>query len=57
MNKLEENLWCVTVTLPVMGLKRVMTLVRIEDGSFVVSHGQVITDRPAAVLRQVAVAL
>lgn len=36
IEKLEPNLWCVTGTLPGMGLKRVMTLVRSEDGRVVV---------------------
>lgn len=43
IEKLEENLWCVTGTVPGMDLKRVMTLVRRENGSVVV-HSAVALD-------------
>ena len=43
IEKVEENLWCVTGTLPGMALKRVMTLVRLEDGSIVI-HSAIALD-------------
>ena len=43
IEKLEDNLWCVTGTLPGMGLKRVMTLVRLDDGSVVI-HSAIALD-------------
>ncbi len=43
IEKLEENLWCVTGTLPGMALKRVMTLVRLDDGRVIV-HSAVALD-------------
>jgi hypothetical protein len=43
IEKLEENLWYVTGTLPGMSLKRVMTLVRLEDGSIVI-HSAIALD-------------
>jgi hypothetical protein len=43
IEKHEENLWCVTGTLPGMNLKRVMTLVRLEDGAIVV-HSAIALD-------------
>ena len=44
IEKLEENLWCVTGTLPGMGLKRVMTLVRLEDGRAVIHSATALDD-------------
>jgi hypothetical protein len=43
IERIEENLWCVTGTLPGMDLSRVMTLVRREDGSVVV-HSAIALD-------------
>ena len=43
IEKPEENLWCVTGTVPGMALKRVMTLVRLEDGRIVV-HSAIALD-------------
>ena len=43
IEKLEETLWCVTGTLPGMSLKRVMTLVRLDDGSIVI-HSAIALD-------------
>ncbi len=43
IEKLESNLWCVTGTLPGMALRRVMTLVRLEDGRIVV-HSAIALD-------------
>jgi hypothetical protein len=43
IEKLEENLWSVTGTLPGMALKRVMTLVRLDDGGIVV-HSAIALD-------------
>jgi hypothetical protein len=43
IERLEENLWCVTGTLQGMSLKRVMTLVRLGDGRVVV-HSAVALD-------------
>jgi len=43
IDKLEENLWIVKGTLPGMGLKRVMTLVRLEDGRIVI-HSAIALD-------------
>lgn len=43
IEKLEENLWCVTGTLPGMSLKRVMTLIRLDDGRVVV-HSAIALD-------------
>jgi len=45
IDKLEENLWCVTGTLEGMALKRVMTLVRLEDGRVVI-HSAIALDEP-----------
>jgi len=46
--KLEENLWCVRGTLPGMALKRVMTLVRLEDGRIVVHSAVALDDASMA---------
>ncbi len=46
IEKLEENLWIVQGTLPGMALKRVMTLVRLEDGRVVI-HSAVALDEPS----------
>lgn len=43
IDRLESNLWSVTGTLPGMSLKRVMTLVRLGDGSVVI-HSAVALD-------------
>lgn len=43
IEKIEDNLWCVTGTVPGMDLKRVMTLVRLEDGRVVV-HSAIALD-------------
>ena len=43
IQRLEENLWCVTGSLPGMALKRVMTLVRLDDGRIVI-HSAVALD-------------
>jgi hypothetical protein len=44
IEKLEPNLWRVVGTLPGMGLKRVMTLVRLDDGRIVV-HSAIALDQ------------
>ena len=46
IEKLDENLWCVTGSLPGMSLKRVMTLVRLDDGRLVI-HSAVALDEGA----------
>lgn len=46
IERLEENLWCVTGSLPGMSLKRVMTLVKGEDGGIVI-HSAVALDDDA----------
>ena len=43
IEKVEENLWCVTGTLPGMALRRVMTLVRLENGDIVI-HSAIALD-------------
>jgi hypothetical protein len=44
--RMEENLWCVTGSLPGMALKRVMTLVRLGDGRIVI-HSAIALDEDA----------
>jgi hypothetical protein len=46
IEKLDENLWYVTGSLPGMSLKRVMTLVRLDDGRLVI-HSAVALDEGA----------
>jgi len=46
IEKLEPNLWRVTGTVPGMALKRVMTLVRLEDGRVVI-HSAIALDEPS----------
>jgi len=46
IEKLEPNLWRVQGTLPGMALKRVMTLVRLDDGRVVI-HGAIALEVPA----------
>jgi hypothetical protein len=46
IEKLDENLWRVPGTLPGMALKRVMTLVRLEDGRVVI-HSAIALEEPA----------
>jgi hypothetical protein len=43
IEKLEDNLWTVTGSLPGMSLKRVMTVARLEDGDLVV-HSAIALD-------------
>lgn len=43
IERLEDNLWCVTGSLPGMSMKRVMTLVRLDDGGLVV-HSAIALD-------------
>lgn len=45
-DRLEENLRCVTGSIPGMALQRVMTLVRLDDGRVVV-HSAIALDEPA----------
>lgn len=44
IERLESNLWSVTGTLPGMSLKRVMTLVRLEDGRIVIHSAVALED-------------
>ena len=46
IEKLDNNIWCVTGSLPGMSLKRVMTLVRLDDGRLVI-HSAVALDEGA----------
>lgn len=46
IEKLEDNLWCVTGTLKGMALKRVMTLVRLQDCRIVI-HSAIALDEAA----------
>ncbi|MCP4896593.1 MAG: hypothetical protein GY906_06410 [bacterium] len=46
IERLEDNLWVVKGTLPGMGLKRVMTLVRLDDGRIVL-HSVIALDDAA----------
>jgi len=58
IEKLDENLWYVTGSLPGMSLKRVMTLAGTPElKRIIVSHHEPITDRPAEILHQIAAAL
>jgi hypothetical protein len=49
IQRLEENLWCVTGSLPGMALKRVMTLVRLDDGRIVIHSAVALDDEAMAV--------
>jgi hypothetical protein len=46
IEKLDNNIWCVTGSLPGMSLKRVMTLVRLDDSRLVI-HSAVALDEGA----------
>jgi hypothetical protein len=48
IDRLEDNLWCVTGTVPGMSLKRVMTLVRLDDGQVVVHSAIALDDASMA---------
>lgn len=48
IERLEENLWCVTGSLPGMSLKRVMTLVKREDGGIVIHSAVALDDEAMA---------
>lgn len=44
IERLEENLWCVTGTLQGMSLKRVMTVVKLDDGEIVIHSAVALND-------------
>ena len=48
IERLESNLWCVTGTLPGMALKRVMTLIRLDDGRVVIHSAIALGDEAMA---------
>ena len=52
IEKLEPNLWCVTGTLQGMALKRVMTLVRLEDGRVVIHSAVALDDASMAEIEE-----
>ena len=52
IEKLEPNLWRVTGTVPGIALKRVMTLVRLEDGRIVIHSAIALDDASMAEIEE-----